>query len=154
MQTALSFPLSLGGYPLLPTFTFPASHPPTHQHRYKSRLRHCDPLSQLLVFVVFVPHSFTHALFSPNRLHLSTRSSTIPSRLDTNIIFTLLLQISSLARFTHGSQRFVVLQGPQFVRLTPYLGTRRHRLPRHRPDFILIPAPDGMCLPPPIAAIH
>ena len=151
-------PFVIGGLPAFTHFylsSLPSTHPPTSLQVASSPLRPAFPASRLRRLRTALVYTRS---FFPQSSYLSTRSSTRTTNpiktLDTNIFFTLLLQISSLARFTHGSQRYVVLQGPQFVRLTPYLGTRRHRLPRHRPDFILIPAPDGMCLPPPIAAIH
>ena len=145
----------------LPAFTrfhlssLPSTH---HQHRYNLASRVFATAIRFPSFVVFVPHSFTTRSFFPpivlSFVKVVNKNDQSNKTLDTNINFTFLLQVSSLARFTHGSQRYVILQGPQFVCLTPYLGTRRHRLPRHRPDFILIPAPDGVCLLPPITAIH
>lgn len=146
-------PFVIGGLPAFTHFylsNLPSTHPPTSLQVASSPLRPAFPASRLRRLRTALVYTRS---FLPQSSYLSTRSSTRTTN-PIKTLDTLLLQISSLARFTHGSQRYVVLQGPQFVRLTPYLGTRRHRLPRHRPDFILIPAPDGVCLLPPIAAVH
>ena len=146
-------PFVIGGLPAFTRFylsSLPSTHPPTSLQVASSPLRPAFPASRLRRLRTALVYTRS---FLPQSSYLSTRSSTRTTN-PIKTLDTLLLQISSLARFTHGSQRYVVLQGPQFVRLTPYLGTRRHRLPRHRPDFILIPAPDGVCLLPPIAAVH
>lgn len=71
--------------------------------------------------------------------------------------FTLRLLVFSLARFTYGPQRYVVPEGPRFIEFTflpPHSGTRRHRLPQHRPDYILVPASDGVCSISLIAVVY
>jgi hypothetical protein len=152
----------------LPALTFPASHPQASTS--------LPPLASRVFATAIRFPSFSHSSSSyRTRLHtlfffsLSSFDQVVSKNGQThqdsryqprNIKFTLLLQAFSFARFTYGSQRYVVLERPRFVHLTkialsfPHLGTRRHRLPRHRPDFILIPAPDGMCSLPLIAAIH
>ena len=90
-------------------------------------------------------HSFFSVLLRPRVVNESnqTHQSRFPKPPSS-------FQVFSLARFTHGPQRYVVPEGPQSVRLieftflSRYSGTRRHRLPQHRPDYILVPASDGV----------